>query len=73
MRTPLLILHDRDDRQVPVEQATEIAGVWPGSRVITTAGLGHQRPLRDPGVVTTVVQHLRQARAADRLPGTRTA
>ena len=73
MRTPLLILHDRDDRQVPVEQAAEIAGVWPGSRVITTAGLGHQRPLRDPGVVTTVVQHLRQARAAERLPGTQTA
>jgi pimeloyl-ACP methyl ester carboxylesterase len=53
---PLLIVHDRDDREVAPEDATEIAAAWRGARVVETAGLGHNRPLRDAGVVRGVVE-----------------
>ena len=73
MKTPLLVIHDRDDRQVPFDDAREIVRDWPGARLLTTTGLGHVRPLREPGVVTTVVEHLRQQQALRSVPGTLTA
>lgn len=51
----LLIVHDHDDREVPIESAERIHAGWPQSRFHTTRGLGHRRILRDPGVVAEVV------------------
>lgn len=73
MKVPLLILQDRDDRQVRLGEAEKIRQSWPQARLLTTTGLGHVRPLREPGVVTTVTQHLKQGRLLTSLPGTRTA
>src|SRR5207247_1960442 len=43
MRTPLLVVHDRDDAEVPWQDGAIIARIWPGAVVSTTGGLGHRR------------------------------
>ncbi|HEY4238743.1 MAG TPA: alpha/beta fold hydrolase [Kofleriaceae bacterium] len=48
----LLILHDRDDREVPVRQAERLAAVWPQAQIHITDGLGHRRILRDPSALS---------------------
>jgi pimeloyl-ACP methyl ester carboxylesterase len=52
---PTLVVHDRDDTSTPVADGEAVAAAWPGSRLHVTAGLGHRRILRDPGVVAEVV------------------
>jgi pimeloyl-ACP methyl ester carboxylesterase len=52
---PTLIIHDRDDPSTPVTDGAAIAAAWSGSRLHVTSGLGHRRLLRDPDVVTYVV------------------
>lgn len=52
---PVLVVHDRDDREVPVEQGIEIARAWPESTLVTTTGLGHRRVLRDQVVIDSIV------------------
>jgi len=52
---PLLVLHDRDDAEVPWKDGAAIAAAWPGARLITTTGLGHRRILRDEVVVIHAV------------------
>jgi pimeloyl-ACP methyl ester carboxylesterase len=53
--TPALVVHDRDDREVPYGSADRIVRVWPGATLITTTGLGHRRLLRDADVIQRVV------------------
>jgi pimeloyl-ACP methyl ester carboxylesterase len=53
--TPALVVHDRDDREVPYASADRIVRAWPAATLVTTTGLGHQRLLRDPEVVRKVV------------------
>lgn len=54
--TPLLVLHDREDREVPWAAGAELAHAWPRATLLSTSGLGHRRILRDPGVVSAAVQ-----------------
>ena len=56
--TPLLIVHDHEDRELPLRDAHAIAAKWPDSRVLETRGLGHNRLLRDPIIVQQVVAFL---------------
>jgi pimeloyl-ACP methyl ester carboxylesterase len=56
--TPLLVVHDRDDRESPIENGRAVAAVWPAGRLHETFGLGHRRVLRDPKVVETVAEFL---------------
>ncbi len=51
MTQPLLVIHDRGDREVPWEHGAAVAAAWPGAELVTTEGLGHQRILRDDGVI----------------------
>ncbi len=53
-----LVIHDEDDREVPVTEAHSYGKAWRGSRVVLTKGLGHRRTLRDEGVVKQVVDFL---------------
>jgi pimeloyl-ACP methyl ester carboxylesterase len=53
--TPLLVVHDRDDRDVPFDHGHAVASRWPGARLVETSGLGHRRILRDAGVVAQAV------------------
>jgi pimeloyl-ACP methyl ester carboxylesterase len=55
---PMLVIHDRQDREVPISHGETIAARWPGARLHLTDGLGHHRVLRDADVVERAVRHL---------------
>ncbi len=55
---PLLVVHDRGDREVPFDDGAAIAAAWPGARLHPTEGLGHRRILRDATVVEAVTAFL---------------
>lgn len=63
---PLLVVHDRDDHDVPLRHGAALVRSWPGSRLFETRSLGHRRVLRDPAVMAEVegfLAPLRDARA----------
>lgn len=57
-RPPLLLLHDRDDAEVPFDQATVLTAAWPGAELEATRRLGHRGLLRDPAVVERTAEFL---------------
>jgi pimeloyl-ACP methyl ester carboxylesterase len=72
LRTELLIVHDRGDREVPLQNGEALAQAWPGARLVTTDGLGHRRLLASPGVVELVTEFIGDPpadRFAARVPG----
>ncbi len=60
--TPLLVIHDRDDREVPYKDGAAIAEAARYGLLHTTHGLGHRRILRDPSVVLTTVNFVNDRR-----------
>jgi pimeloyl-ACP methyl ester carboxylesterase len=56
---PLLVIHDRDDAEVPWRDGSAIANAWPGARLVTTVGFGHRRILRERRVVSEAVAFVR--------------
>lgn len=53
---PLLVVHDRRDRETHHGHSVELVETWPGpATMLSTEGLGHRRLLADPGVVQDVV------------------
>jgi pimeloyl-ACP methyl ester carboxylesterase len=61
MTAPLLVIHDEQDRAVPVECGAALAGAWPGAEITRTQGLGHNRILRDPQAIARAVAFVRGA------------
>jgi pimeloyl-ACP methyl ester carboxylesterase len=55
---PALIVHDRDDAEVAWSEGWTLAKAWPSSCLVSTAGLGHYRVLRDPMVVKKAIDFL---------------
>lgn len=55
---PLLVVHDRDDRETVWQDGADIAAKWPNATLQTTTGLGHNRILKDPGVVEAAVRFI---------------
>lgn len=55
---PALIIHDRDDEQVPFKDSKMLVSAWPGAELVVTQGLGHTRAIRDTGVIGTVAERL---------------
>jgi pimeloyl-ACP methyl ester carboxylesterase len=60
LTSPALVIHDRDDTDVPFRHAEEIVRAWPRARLVATTGLGHRAILRDPAVVQATVEFLRE-------------
>lgn len=56
---PLLVVHDRNDEDTPIEGGRELVRAWPEARLVTTVGLGHHRILRDKAVVAEAVDFVR--------------
>ena len=56
--TELLLIHDRDDAETSWEGSAAIAGAWPGARLVTTTGLGHNRILRHPEILTEITSFM---------------
>jgi pimeloyl-ACP methyl ester carboxylesterase len=63
LQTPLLVVHDRGDDEVPFAEGQELARLWPGARFVGTEGLGHYRLLRDPEVVAATLAFVQDALA----------
>jgi pimeloyl-ACP methyl ester carboxylesterase len=55
---PALLIHDTEDKEVPVECSVALARSWPGAQLWTTRGLGHQRILKDAAVWTRITDFL---------------
>jgi pimeloyl-ACP methyl ester carboxylesterase len=62
LQKPMLIVHDRDDKEIPFDDASRILASWPNSRLLATQGLGHRRVLKSADVVREVVEFVRQQR-----------
>jgi pimeloyl-ACP methyl ester carboxylesterase len=53
----LLVVHDRDDREVALVHGERLAAAWPQAQLVVTDGLGHRRILRDPATIARVVAY----------------
>lgn len=56
LEQPMLAIHDRDDREVPLEEVQRVVEPWPRAELLLTEGLGHRRILRDPAVIRRVTE-----------------
>lgn len=54
----VLVLHDEADEIIPFAESRQIVAAWPGAVLHATRGLGHNRILRDAGVVQSVVRFI---------------
>jgi pimeloyl-ACP methyl ester carboxylesterase len=66
---PLLLVHDQNDRQVPVLESARNAHALPGAELMVTRGLGHNRLLADPVVVRAVVDFVAQETPTQEMRG----
>ncbi|HEX4621372.1 MAG TPA: alpha/beta fold hydrolase [Myxococcaceae bacterium] len=60
MKVPLLVFHDRGDREVAYDEGVELTGAWPGARLETLERLGHRRLLSDPSCISATLDFLRR-------------
>ena len=58
LTTPLLVFHDREDKEVPWTDGEAISRAWPDAELVTTVGLGHKKIVHDPSVVSRAVAFL---------------
>lgn len=68
LSVPLLVIHDRRDREVPLADGEAIASAWPNATLLTTEGLGHRRILRDASVIEKAIGFLQQGTDPGLLP-----
>ena len=70
IEVPALIVHDEDDRDTELSDSARLADAWPGARLVTTRGLGHNRVVRDDSVVAEIVDFIAKQflRAAEQHP-----
>ena len=54
----VLVLHDEGDEIIPFAEGQQIVAAWPGARLHATRGLGHNRILRDAGVIAEAVDFI---------------
>lgn len=59
MTAPALIVHDREDPDVPYAHGQEIAQAWPGAEFLATTGLGHRSVVHNPEVIRRTVTFLK--------------
>ena len=53
-----LIMHDRDDMEVPYQNAETLKEVSQNATLVLTSGLGHTRILRDQAVLDTILNFI---------------
>ncbi|MEO8635045.1 MAG: alpha/beta fold hydrolase [Gemmatimonadales bacterium] len=58
LSTPVLVIHDRDDEDIPLAEGEAIAAAWPGARFHRTAGLGHHAIMRDAETARLVARFM---------------
>jgi len=55
---PTLVIHDTDDKEVPVSCASEIRQNLKNGSLLITHNLGHQRILKDNAVQNRIIEFL---------------
>ncbi|MEU9185722.1 alpha/beta hydrolase [Streptomyces sp. NPDC048484] len=55
---PLLLIHDRQDKETRPSDSEDIAAAWPDSQLTLTSGFGHRRILSAPEVVREAVSFI---------------
>lgn len=58
LHIPVLLVHDRDDVEVPFAASQQLAAAWPQAELLATQGLGHVRVLKHAAVIRRVSQFL---------------
>ena len=61
---PALIIHARDDKEVPADNAAVYEGVSPLVSVHWADGLGHRRIVRDPAVIADIAAFIEAGKIA---------
>jgi len=56
---PVLVIHDKGDRETSWQDGADIAAAWPDATLVTTTGLGHNRILREASTVDAVVNFIK--------------
>jgi predicted alpha/beta hydrolase family esterase len=56
----LMMVSDTDDREVPVNHAHAMKKEYPAVQLHITSGLGHNRILKDNGVINYILQYIGQ-------------
>lgn len=62
---PLLVIHDRSDREVAHTDGEAIASAWPGADLHLTDGLGHRRIVANQRVIAEAVSFVTNQEATD--------
>ncbi len=55
---PALLIHDSQDKEIPLQASMTLASVWPEAQLWVTHGLGHRRLLNDEAVCARVAHYL---------------
>lgn len=58
IETPVLLMHDRDDRMAPFGNSEALARALPAAQLHATEGLSHRRMLSDPQVIDRALAHV---------------
>ena len=58
IKLPCLIVHDENDRQVPVSEAHKIINAWQGAELYLTKGFGHSRILYNQDAINQCIAFL---------------
>jgi pimeloyl-ACP methyl ester carboxylesterase len=61
---PMMLVHDRDDLEIPFEHALTIQQTLQHAELIATTGLGHRRILKDPAVIEQIKRFAHQGQAS---------
>ncbi len=61
MKSPLLVFHDMDDKEVPFSDGQNFAKHWPGSQFVRSKGLGHLGILQSENIINQTVQFIDQS------------
>jgi len=63
LKAPALIIHDRGDEDVPLEEGIRMAKGWPGARQLITHRYGHRRILIAKEVVREAVEFIKHVQS----------
>src|SRR5438445_8006646 len=66
---PALVIHDLEDREVPWGEGEYYARHWPGARLLTTTGLGHNRGVDDADVIAQALHFVQGESVGERVIG----
>lgn len=56
--SPAMIIHAKDDAEVPFSDAERLSRAWPHAKLIALDGVGHRRILRDHAAISATVEFL---------------